>query len=326
MNAEHTDRSVVESVSSSSSSSIENVTSECNESPKHTTIQHFNEQIGGIDAKSNAINDMEEDKTSGSSSSSNDSNARSGQEKKCCEQIASQNTDDACATTTTTGGAKCVESKEVNATDASINNNNNNNNNISSNNNNNNNNGGEAAVAKILLSVDGDAPSSANESICDVNSTAKDIKKLKHVQGRSNSTGKLYHASRRVSFPENDSELVTGYLEPANPWACGQYSRLFFLSIVSQVSIALTFYAFWSEYTESCVGFILFQYLFLFCCSLFSFVQWNRRHVYPNWLNFIVIRASTIMRSQLNRSWNIWTRWTWIRIRDGPYLICANKI
>lgn len=28
--------------------------------------------------------------------------------------------------------------------------------------------------------------------------------------------------SRRVSFPESDSDLVTGYLEPANPWAEGQ--------------------------------------------------------------------------------------------------------
>lgn len=59
------------------------------------------------------------------------------------------------------------------------------------------------------------------ETICDEVTTAEDIKKLKHVQGRSNSTGKLYQSSRRVSFPENDSELVTGYLEPADPWASG---------------------------------------------------------------------------------------------------------
>lgn len=59
------------------------------------------------------------------------------------------------------------------------------------------------------------------ETICDELSTSEDIKKLKHVQGRSNSTGKLYSSARRVSFPENDSELVTGYLEPADPWASG---------------------------------------------------------------------------------------------------------
>ncbi|KAG4080169.1 hypothetical protein HA402_008240 [Bradysia odoriphaga] len=36
---------------------------------------------------------------------------------------------------------------------------------------------------------------------------------------RSLSTGKLYSDCRRVSFPVNDCDLVTGYLEPANPWA-----------------------------------------------------------------------------------------------------------
>lgn len=74
-----------------------------------------------------------------------------------------------------------------------------------------------ATVTKELLCV-----SSNVETICDDISTAEDIKKLKHVQGRSNSTGKLYQTSRRVSFPENDKELVTGYLEPADPWACGE--------------------------------------------------------------------------------------------------------
>lgn len=69
---------------------------------------------------------------------------------------------------------------------------------------------------KQLLSV-----SHNNETICDAFVTSEDIKKLKHVQGRSNSTGKLYLSARRVSFPENDSELVTGYLEPADPWASG---------------------------------------------------------------------------------------------------------
>lgn len=64
------------------------------------------------------------------------------------------------------------------------------------------------------------------ETICDdISSTTKDIKRLKHVQVRSNSTGKLYQSSRRVSFPENDSELVTGYLEPADPWACGKWNH-----------------------------------------------------------------------------------------------------
>lgn len=61
------------------------------------------------------------------------------------------------------------------------------------------------------------------ETICDdISITTEEIKRLKHVQVRSNSTGKLYQSSRRVSFPENDSELVTGYLEPADPWACGK--------------------------------------------------------------------------------------------------------
>lgn len=64
------------------------------------------------------------------------------------------------------------------------------------------------------------------ETISDCISTSEDIKKLKHVhvQGRSNSTGRLYNSSRRVSFPENDNELVTGYLEPADPWACGKHN------------------------------------------------------------------------------------------------------
>lgn len=61
-----------------------------------------------------------------------------------------------------------------------------------------------------------------DEMICDdIAATTEDIKRLKHVQVRSNSTGKLYQSSRRVSFPEHDSELVTGCLEPADPWACG---------------------------------------------------------------------------------------------------------
>lgn len=51
--------------------------------------------------------------------------------------------------------------------------------------------------------------------------TLNSARKIKMVQERSNSTGKLYNASRRVSFPENEKELVTGYLEPADPWASG---------------------------------------------------------------------------------------------------------
>ncbi|KAJ6639951.1 Protein phosphatase 1 regulatory subunit 37 [Pseudolycoriella hygida] len=45
------------------------------------------------------------------------------------------------------------------------------------------------------------------------------LKKKIKQQDRSNSTGKLYQSCRRVSFPVNDCDLVTGYLEPANPWA-----------------------------------------------------------------------------------------------------------
>lgn len=226
MNAEHTDRSVVESVSSplllsSPSSSIESVTNEFNDSAKRI-IHHFNKQIDGINVESNAINDMEQRKTSGCGS--DDSNGcSSGQPNKCCDQIANKNNYE--THVVDGGGAKSVDEKEVNASNANINNNNNNNNSNNNNNNNNNNNDGEAsdgaAVAKISFSADDDAPASTNETVCDVISTAEDIKKLKHVQGRSNSTGKLYHSSRRVSFPEHDSELVTGYLEPANPWACG---------------------------------------------------------------------------------------------------------
>lgn len=70
---------------------------------------------------------------------------------------------------------------------------------------------------KVLRNVASNA-----ETISDCISISEDIKKLKHVQGRSNSTGRLYSSSRRVSFPEKDNELVTGYLEPADPWACGK--------------------------------------------------------------------------------------------------------
>lgn len=74
---------------------------------------------------------------------------------------------------------------------------------------------------KAILTIE--PPSTIVETISDdISATTEDIKRLKHVQVRSNSTGKLYQSSRRVSFPENDSELVTGYLEPADPWACGE--------------------------------------------------------------------------------------------------------
>lgn len=46
-------------------------------------------------------------------------------------------------------------------------------------------------------------------------------KRIRQVHERANSLGKMYQSSRRVSFAENDCDLVTGYLEPANPWASG---------------------------------------------------------------------------------------------------------
>lgn len=33
--------------------------------------------------------------------------------------------------------------------------------------------------------------------------------------------------TRKVSFPIHDNELVTGYLEPANPWASSKYLLFF---------------------------------------------------------------------------------------------------
>lgn len=38
----------------------------------------------------------------------------------------------------------------------------------------------------------------------------------------SSLSAQAFSTARRVSFPENDAELVTGYLEPANPWATGE--------------------------------------------------------------------------------------------------------
>jgi len=40
--------------------------------------------------------------------------------------------------------------------------------------------------------------------------------------------------SRKVSFPEDDSHLVTGYLEPANPW---EYGKRLLLLILCERSI-----------------------------------------------------------------------------------------
>ena len=39
---------------------------------------------------------------------------------------------------------------------------------------------------------------------------------------------------RKVSFPEDDSHLVTGYLEPANPW---EYGKLLLHLILCEGSI-----------------------------------------------------------------------------------------
>jgi hypothetical protein len=36
---------------------------------------------------------------------------------------------------------------------------------------------------------------------------------------------------RKVSFPEEDDDLVTGYLEPANPWEYGKPVNQFNLQI-----------------------------------------------------------------------------------------------
>lgn len=39
---------------------------------------------------------------------------------------------------------------------------------------------------------------------------------------RSPSENREVKEPRKVSFPEEDSRLVTGYLEPANPWEYGK--------------------------------------------------------------------------------------------------------
>lgn len=45
---------------------------------------------------------------------------------------------------------------------------------------------------------------------------------LDRSEAGSGGLGPRKLSARRVSFPDNDSELVTGYLEPANPWATGK--------------------------------------------------------------------------------------------------------
>lgn len=39
----------------------------------------------------------------------------------------------------------------------------------------------------------------------------------------SNKSPKKQLTNRSVSFPENDNQIVTGYLEPVNPWEYGEY-------------------------------------------------------------------------------------------------------
>lgn len=58
------------------------------------------------------------------------------------------------------------------------------------------------------------------------------LNKKNQQPDRSLSTGKLYADCRRVSFPVNDCDLVTGYLEPANPWATGIHDSTFFFLFV----------------------------------------------------------------------------------------------
>lgn len=37
-----------------------------------------------------------------------------------------------------------------------------------------------------------------------------------------NGTSKKNDLDRRVSFPENEHNIVTGFMEPANPWKYGE--------------------------------------------------------------------------------------------------------
>lgn len=68
--------------------------------------------------------------------------------------------------------------------------------------------------------------------------------------GGNESSRTTSSSSRRVSFPLHDNGLVTGYLEPANPWANGEISRkytdvfecylLLLFSILGQVKTVTT--------------------------------------------------------------------------------------
>lgn len=52
--------------------------------------------------------------------------------------------------------------------------------------------------------------------------TANKSRLLDRSETGAGGLGSRKMSARRVSFPDNDSELVTGYLEPANPWATGK--------------------------------------------------------------------------------------------------------
>lgn len=43
------------------------------------------------------------------------------------------------------------------------------------------------------------------------------------LRNGSNSNNSPVVKNTRVSFPDDERDLVTGYLEPANPWDVGEY-------------------------------------------------------------------------------------------------------
>lgn len=59
---------------------------------------------------------------------------------------------------------------------------------------------------------------SESDENCNAEKETRDICNSSKI---SNSTEILCDKLRRVSFPKDDKKLVTGYLEPANPWAKG---------------------------------------------------------------------------------------------------------
>lgn len=77
-----------------------------------------------------------------------------------------------------------------------------------------------ATITPASLSIQNDERKKDNFQTIMANSS----KRIRQVHERANSLGKMYQSSssRRVSFAENDCDLVTGYLEPANPWASGR--------------------------------------------------------------------------------------------------------